>query len=43
MAKNKVGIVDYDAGNLRSVINAVRKAGGDPVVSAQNVKDFVNL
>ena len=34
MAKNKVGIVDYDAGNLRSVINAVRKAGGDPVVSA---------
>ena len=33
MCTNKVGIVDYDAGNLRSVINAVRKAGADPVIS----------
>ena len=34
MSTNKVGIVDYDAGNLRSVINAVRKAGGEPIVSS---------
>ena len=34
MLTNKVGIVDYDAGNLRSVVNAVRNAGGDPVISA---------
>ena len=34
MLTNKVGIVDYDAGNLRSVVNAVKNAGGNPVISA---------
>lgn len=28
------GIIDYGAGNVRSVFNAVKAVGGDPVVSA---------
>ena len=34
MADIKLVIIDYGAGNLRSVVNAVRFIGGEPVVSS---------
>lgn len=34
MVAETVALIDYGAGNLRSVENALRAAGGDPVVTA---------
>ncbi|MCL2150401.1 MAG: imidazole glycerol phosphate synthase subunit HisH [Dehalococcoidia bacterium] len=34
MTKNRLVIVDYGAGNLRSVVNAVRHVGAEPLVSS---------
>ena len=32
MATSKVHVLDYDAGNLRSMVNALRLVGADPIV-----------